>query len=72
MLHNGKSYVAYVDFIKVFDAVQRPILWNILLRAAIKGIMMKVVNMYSAIKTLIAFTVSSKGPIIVPLYSPNS
>ena len=32
MLRNGKFYVAYVDFSKAFDTVQRPILWNILLR----------------------------------------
>ena len=32
MLRNGKFYVAYVDFGKAFDTVQRPILWNILLR----------------------------------------
>ena len=31
-LRNGKFYVAYVDFSKAFDTVQRPILWNILLR----------------------------------------
>ena len=50
MLRNGKFYVAYVDFSKAFDTVQHPILWNILLRAGVKGRIIKILkSMYSTI-----------------------
>ena len=54
MLRNGKFYVAYVDFSQAFDTVQPPILWNILLRAGVKGRMMKILkSMYSTIKACV-------------------
>ena len=50
MLRYGKFYVAYVDFSKAFDTVQHPILWNILLRAGVKGRIIKILkSMYSTI-----------------------
>ena len=52
MLRNGKFYVAYVD--KAFDTVQHPILWNILLRAGVKGRMIRILkSMYSTIKACV-------------------
>ena len=54
MLRNGKFYVAYVDFSKAFDTVQHPILWNILLRAGVKGRMIRILkSMYSTIKACV-------------------
>ena len=54
MLRNGRFYVAYVDFSKAFDTVQHPILWNILLRTAVKGRMIRILkSMYSTIKACV-------------------
>ena len=54
MLWNGKFYVAYVDFSKAFETVQHPILWNILLRAGVKGRMIRILkSMYSTIKACV-------------------
>jgi len=54
MLRNGKFYVAYVDFSNAFDIVQHPILWNILLRAGVKGRMNRIVkSMYITIKACV-------------------
>ena len=54
MLRNGKFYVAYVDFSNAFDIVQHPILWNILLRAGVKGRMNRIVkSMYTTIKACV-------------------
>ena len=49
-----KFFVAYVDFSQVFDTVQHPILWNILLGAGVKGRMIKILkSMYSTIKACV-------------------
>ena len=54
MLWNGKFYVAYVDFSKAIDTVQHPILWNILLRAGVKGRVIRILkSMYSTIKACV-------------------
>ena len=54
MLRNGKFCVAYIDFSKASDTVQHPILWTILLRAGVKGRMIKILkSMYSIIKACV-------------------
>ena len=54
VLRNGKFHVAYVDFSKALDTVQHPILWNILLRAGVKGRMIRILkSMYSTIKACV-------------------
>jgi len=54
MLRYGKFYVAYVDFSKAFGTIQHPILWNILLRAGVKGRMIRILkSMYSTIKACV-------------------
>ena len=54
VLRNGKFYVAYINFSKALDTVQHPILWNILLRAGVKGRMIRILkSMYSTIKACV-------------------
>lgn len=49
--YNRKLYVAFIDFEKAFDSINRNILWPILLKNGIKGKMYKCIrSMYDVVK----------------------
>ena len=48
---NRKLYVAFIDFEKAFDSINRSILWPILLKTGIRGKMYKcIMSMYASVK----------------------
>ena len=52
--YNRKLYVAFIDFEKAFDLVNRNLLWSILLKNNIKGKMFRCIKvMYSSVKVRI-------------------
>ena len=51
---NGKLYVAFIDFKKCFDTIDRPTMWNILLKNGVKGNLFKAIHsMYNSVKACI-------------------
>ena len=51
---NRKLYVAFIDFEKAFDSVNRSILWSILLKNGIKGKLLRcIMSMYNNVKARI-------------------
>ena len=48
LLTKKKLYVAFVDFQKAFDTVNRRVLWNVLIKVGVKG------RMYEALKAMYA------------------
>jgi hypothetical protein len=49
---NRKLYVAFIDFEKAFDSINRTILWPILLKNGVKGKLFKcVMSMYDCVKS---------------------
>lgn len=54
LLRNTKLYVAFIDFKKAYDTVNRSVLWSVLLRAGIQGKMFKMIQgMYSSVKACV-------------------
>ena len=54
LLKNTKLYVAFIDFKKAYDTVNRNVLWSVLLRAGIKGKMLKMIQaMYSSVRACV-------------------
>ena len=59
LLKNSKLYVAFIDFKKAYDTVNRNILWSVLLRTGIHGKLLKMVQaIYTNVK---ACVMSSSG-----------
>ena len=51
LLKNSKLYVAFIDFEKAFDTINRNLLWPILLKNGIKGKLLKCIkSMYAGVK----------------------
>eukprot|EP00745_Piridium_sociabile_P043608 TRINITY_DN8944_c0_g1_i10.p1 TRINITY_DN8944_c0_g1~~TRINITY_DN8944_c0_g1_i10.p1 ORF type:complete len:1137 (-),score=123.12 TRINITY_DN8944_c0_g1_i10:208-3198(-) len=51
LLKNKKLYVAFIDFKKAYDTVNRNVLWTVLLRAGVQGRMLKMIQaMYSTVR----------------------
>ena len=50
--NNSKLYVAFIDFKKAYDSVNRNILWSVLLRSGIQGKMLRTIKAYMALIVL--------------------
>ena len=51
LLNKKKMYVAFVDFQKAFDTVNRGVLWNVLIKAGVRGKMLEAIkSMYACVK----------------------
>jgi hypothetical protein len=51
---NRKLYVAFIDFEKAFDSINRAILWPILLKSGVRGKLLKcIMSMYDCVKARI-------------------
>ena len=54
LLKNTKLYVAFVDFQKAYDRVNRNVLWNVLFKTGIQGKMLKMLRaMYSTVQACV-------------------
>ena len=44
LLKNTKLYVAFIDFKKAYDTVNRDILWMVLFRSGVRGKMLRMIR----------------------------
>ena len=52
--NNSKLYVAFIDFKKAYDSVNRNILWSVLLRSGIQGKMLRTIKaMYASVQACV-------------------
>ena len=62
---NRKLYVAFIDFQKCFDTINRNILWPILMKNGIEGKLMKCIkSMYESVKARVKVADNSLTDII--------
>ena len=52
--NNSKLYIAFIDFKKAYDSVNRNILWSVLLRSGIQGKMLRTIKaMYASVQACV-------------------
>ena len=60
----GKLYIAFIDFQKCFDTIDRTLLWNILKEKGIKGNLFNSLrSMYSSVKSCIRCNGTTSDPV---------
>ena len=59
---NTKLYVAFIDFRKAYDTVDRQILWDVLMKSGVSGRMCKVIqSMYETVQACVMSGSGSEG-----------